>query len=77
VSRGLLSALSQGHYGACLVNGVHGIEGIDLLDVPPPGGGYVYLVIGWDASCGLGSAGTASSELKRINTDAGACAGAP
>jgi hypothetical protein len=56
---------------------VHGIEGIDLLDVPPPGGGYVYLVIGWDASCGLGSAGTASSELKRINTDAGACAGAP
>ena len=38
---------------------------------------FFYLVIGWDAACGLGSAGVDSSELKRVNGDPGACVGAP
>jgi len=53
VSRGALSALAGGDYGACLAPLLAGLT-LDDADVPAPDQGWQYLVRGHDAGCGGG-----------------------
>jgi len=72
VSRGVLSARGPGEYGSCIADGVQATSYNDGA-VPPAGVGWFYLVQGRSNSCGLGTAGTATGEQERINTDPAAC----
>ena len=71
VTRGLLSALAPGQYGACLAGGITATAYEDA-DLPPLGDGYDYLVQGETAQCGAGSLGFASAG-ERVNSDPAAC----
>jgi aminopeptidase N len=73
VSRGLLGSIHAGDYGPCLV---HAIAALSVPDasLPPPGGGYAYLVRGIDDQCGgVGTWGYSSAGLERINGNPSAC----
>ena len=74
VTRGLLSALAPGQFGACLVDGLDVADATDS-DVPPLGDGYFYLVQADSYDCGLSELGFGSDELERVNGDASACLG--
>ena len=74
LSRGMLSSLAAGSYGACLGEGL-GVEGLEDPDLPPAGDGYFYLATAQNFECGLGTAGFGSDEIERVNGDAGACVG--
>lgn len=74
VSRGDLSALGSSSYGGCLAEGIAGLTFEDG-GVPGPGAGFFYVVQGQSFECGLGSLGTTSDEIERVNLDGGACAG--
>ncbi len=52
LSRGLLDGL-PGSYGACLAPLLPGLSHVDA-DLPPAGGGFLYLVRGHDTGCGGG-----------------------
>jgi len=72
ITRGTLSSLGAGHYGACLDAAVTGTS-YDDADLPPEGDGFSYLVQGVDALCGSGSLGFDGSGGVRQNLDPGAC----
>jgi hypothetical protein len=73
ITRGLLSALSAGEYGPCLVPAVATPE-YDDADEPSPGEGYAYLVQAANASCAtVGGLGQDSGGELRINADPDAC----
>jgi hypothetical protein len=76
VSRGLLNTLGPGSYGSCLAEGVS-LDGFDDDEVPPSRDAYFYLVQGYSVECSLGFLGFGSSEIRRINSNGGACVGAP
>jgi hypothetical protein len=71
VTRGLLSLLGPGQYGACLASGVSGTA-LDDGDIPPLGDGFAYLVQGESSGCGAGSLGQGSLG-ERVNDDPAAC----
>ena len=71
LTRGLLSAIGPGQYGACLASGVTATAYEDG-ELPPVGDGYGYLVQGETALCGAGSLGY-SSAGERVNADPEAC----
>jgi hypothetical protein len=71
ITRGLLSGLDSGQYGACLMTGILG-EGFDLSDTPSTGTGFGFLVQG-DSLCGPGTLGFGSDGTERVNLDPGAC----
>jgi hypothetical protein len=72
ITRGSLSALSSGDYGACLASSVAVLE-YDDATVPAPDAGFAYLIQGRSATCGLGSAGNRGNETVRTNINPGAC----
>ena len=76
IDRGDLTVLASGSYGSCLVNGVFATTASDA-GLPAPGHGFFYLVRGQSLDCGLGTAGTDSSERQRTGNDPGACQGKP
>jgi hypothetical protein len=76
ITRGLLSSLAAGAYGACRAEGVRGTTFPDP-DVPAPGTGYFYLVQGQNYDCGEGVLGFTHAGKLRVNTNPAACVGAP
>jgi hypothetical protein len=72
VTRGTLASLGPDQFGACL-DPARMETWIDDLEVPPSGGGFVFLVQGDDAVCGLGTLGLMSDGAERDNLDPGAC----
>jgi len=77
VARGMLSSLSVGQYGSCLVRG-RTIPSLDDPDVPDAGQGFFYLVQAESAPCGkVGTLGRDSSGGERYNMDPNACHSGP
>ena len=74
ISRGLLSTLADGAYGACRAVGVRGTTFVDS-EVLAPGTGFFYLVQGQNFDCGLGLLGFTSAGKLRVNADPAACLG--
>jgi hypothetical protein len=73
VTRGLLSQLSTGHYGAC-VRADGGETWYEDDGTPPAGDGFLYLIRGINAVCGTGTAGGGHDGAERLNDDPAACA---
>lgn len=69
VARGLLTTISSGDYGECIIRGLTAAE-YDDTDAPPPqGDGFAYLVRGVDTGCGgAGSWGQDSAGSERTVT---------
>jgi hypothetical protein len=73
ISRGALSALAPGDYGACLESGLIDNAATDP-ELPLPGDGFFYLVQGVSPSCGAtGTLGSDSGGVERVNTNPAAC----
>jgi len=72
ITRGPLSALTNGHYGSCLAQGVTDLF-YDDADVPLGGSGFVYLSQARSTTCGRGTLGNNSAGQRRVNNDPGAC----
>jgi hypothetical protein len=66
VVRGELSSLSPTHLGECRIGGMAALSWDDL-DVPPPGGGFTYLVRG-EGGCGPGTLGPGFEGLARSDS---------
>ena len=67
LSRGLLSGLSEGQWGACL-RSMFAATAYDDADLPAADTGWYYLVRGHDAGCGgPGSLGTGSAGAERFS----------
>jgi len=71
VNRGDLSTLDYWHFGSC-VTSLPGVA-YDDSDLPAPGEGWFYIVVGHSTSCGRGSLGFDSSGRERIDLDPPAC----
>ena len=71
VTRGTLSMLAAGQYGACAAEGVADSFWDDAA-LPTEGSGFTYLVQGI-AACGTSSLGSGASAQERINSDPAAC----
>ena len=73
VTRGLLSALAPGSYGACFATGVVGLS-LDDAEMPPENDGFLYLVSGRDPVCAVsGPLGSDSAGNVIVNQDPQAC----
>jgi N-acetylneuraminic acid mutarotase len=75
LSRGLLTSLPTGDYGACLVDGLVSPSYEDGA-LPGAGEGFVYLVQAQNDDCGLGALGPDSTGAERLNAAGAACEGA-
>ncbi len=76
ISRGRVSALGPGSYGACRTSMDQNPADGEFYEVqsPPVGDAYYYLVRGQDLGCGgSGPWGTTSDGVERINADPNAC----
>jgi hypothetical protein len=71
VNRGELSSLGYWHYGSCLTSQTE--VAYDDAQIPAPGQGWFYIVIGESTACGPGSLGLNSSGRERIDLDPAAC----
>ena len=71
VNRGDLSTLDYWHYGSCLTSQT--AVTYDDAEIPAPGQGWFYVVVGSSDSCGRGSLGFDSSGRERIDLDPPAC----
>ncbi len=74
ITRGTLGAWAGGDYGSCLTQGLFQTTFTDA-DVPALDQGFFYLVSAQNLDCGLGTLGTASSEVERVNSNPAACGG--
>jgi len=72
ITRGSISALAPGYYGACLVEGVT-TPTYDDPDVPAPGEGFLYLIQPWTPACGAGSLGRDAWGRQRFDDGMVAC----
>jgi hypothetical protein len=72
ITRGPLSALTNGQYGSCLAQGITGFS-YDDADVPTSGAGFAYLFQAHSTTCGWGTLGNDSAGQPRVNSDPGAC----
>jgi hypothetical protein len=76
VSRGLLTALSPNQFGTCQNARDAALTDGEFVepDLPPSGDGFFFVVRGRDAGCGgVGSYGTSSTGVERINADPLGC----
>jgi hypothetical protein len=71
INRGDLSTLDHWHYGSCLTSQTEVVY--DDPDLPVPGEGWFYIVVGNSTACGRGSLGFDSSGRERIDIDPAAC----
>lgn len=71
VTRGDRPGLPAGDFGTCLASTA--TTTFADPEGPPVGGMFIYLVQGESLACGIGSAGFASNEMERVNSDPDAC----
>jgi len=69
VTRGTLSEVRSGSYGECVVP-TQTKTSYDDTATPTPGEGFVYLIRGINAACGIGTLGAGPGGFERINPDA-------
>lgn len=76
VSRGLLTTLGLNQFGSCQNARDAAVTDGEFVepDLPPSGDGFFFVVRGRDAGCGgVGSYGSSSTGVERINADPLAC----
>jgi hypothetical protein len=72
ITRGAISSLAPGEYGACLVEDLVSPSYEDA-DLPAPGQGFFYLVQPWTPSCGAVTLGRDAWGRERHDDDLTAC----
>lgn len=65
-------ALSAGHYGTCLADGITQ-QTFEDAAAPPPGEAFIYFLQGKSLTCGIGTLGFDFAGAERVNLDPAAC----